>query len=213
MPEKFQRKNIPIPVLPKGVSPPLQPDFTFCSLHFLSSAQLQPSVLWQWTVHGLESSENPLGPLSFILSWRLSGRPPRAEYMEGAKGLLRRTWEIVRHKRKTPGKNHPRSLLNEACHHFQRTKRALFHLLQCLQFDFFFTCCILGCWSRLLKERGGATVQQPLMWKWVIFWFSLVMWHSLLTPSSNPWHSLITLPTPASQWPLTTSISSRSQAS
>lgn len=58
--------------------------------------------------------------------------------MEGGEGFLWGASEIVRHKRKTLGKNHPRSLLNEACHHVQRTKRALFHLLQCLQFDFFF---------------------------------------------------------------------------
>lgn len=85
----------------------------------------------------LVSFESSLWSLSFILSPSLFGRPPRTKYMEGGKGLLWKAYEIVRHKRRTLGKNHPHLLLNEACRHIQRTKRALFRLLQRLQFDFF----------------------------------------------------------------------------
>lgn len=69
-------------------------------------------------------------------------------------------------------------------------------------FSFFpFTCCFLG-WSGLLKGREVATVQQPLMWKWMIFDFPLLR-DSLWTPRSTPCHKRLTLPTPTPTdlWP------------
>lgn len=152
--EKVSKEKISNPVL--SLSHKSSPHFcdltslSYPPISFLAPSPSSP-VLWQWTTDGLVSSESSLWSLAFILSPRLSGRPPGTEYLEGGKGLLRRACEIVRHKRKTLGKNHPRPLLNEACHHVQRTKRALFYLLQCLQFDFF-TC---GFFRLLIKVVKG----------------------------------------------------------
>lgn len=134
--EKFQRKKKSNSVFPlQSIRPFLYSDLAFLLLLHFSNAQpypFRPLAAGPWV-----SSENSLQPLSFILSQRLSGRLLGTEYVEDGEGLLWRACKIVRHKRKILSKNHLGPLFNEACHHLRRTKRALFHLLQCLRFDFF----------------------------------------------------------------------------
>lgn len=84
------------------------------------------------------------------------------------------------------------------------TEIAPLHSLNCLRFYFilFFTWCFWSCWSRPLKERGGATVQQPLMGAWVISLCTTLMPHSLLFGGTGR-HRPFMLPTPAliDLWP------------
>lgn len=131
--EEKKNSNSVFPL--QSIRPFLYSDLAFLLLLHLSNAQpypFRPLAAGPWV-----SSENSLQPLSFILSQRLSGRLLGTEYVEDGEGLLWRACKIVRHKRKILSKNHLGPLFNEACHHLRRTKRALFHLLQCLRFDFF----------------------------------------------------------------------------